>query len=241
MLGPLAIRSVIDVGCGRGHSTSYFKSAGAQVLCVEGSHDAVTQSLLPPEVIVEHDFSQGPWWPENTFDAMWCVEFLEHVGRQYMHNYLPIMKKSALLFVTSSPTGGWHHVEVHEDWWWIGRLSAVGFEYSKELTMMSRKQAENQAKTIEEAQHIRHRLLVFINPRVAAMKRHHHLFGGNGCHKRVVDNRDGGSPCKDADALPRDYESLLQCNRSLSNIAQSAPQGMRNTWDWALWQCDRNK
>jgi len=59
MLGPLAIKSVVDVGCGRGHSTSYFMKKGAKVLCVEGSHDAVTQSLLPADKIVEHDFSRG--------------------------------------------------------------------------------------------------------------------------------------------------------------------------------------
>ena len=59
MLGPLAIKSVVDVGCGRGHSTNYFLKKGAKVLCVEGSHDAVTQSLLPPNLIVEHDFSRG--------------------------------------------------------------------------------------------------------------------------------------------------------------------------------------
>ena len=50
MLGPLAIKSIVDVGCGRGHSTNFFMNSGAKVLCVEGSHDAVMQSLLPPEV-----------------------------------------------------------------------------------------------------------------------------------------------------------------------------------------------
>ena len=121
MLGPLAIRSVVDVGCGRGHSANHFKKNGAKILCVEGSHDAVTQSLLSPEDIVEHDFSRGPWWPDETFDAVWSVEFLEHVARPYMNNYLPIFHKSALLFVTSSAWGGWHHVEVHEEWWWRAR------------------------------------------------------------------------------------------------------------------------
>ena len=77
MMGPLAIKSVVDVGCGKGVSTNYFRKQGARVLCVEGSHDAVTQSLLPPELVVEHDFSRGPWWPEDTFDAVWSVEFLE--------------------------------------------------------------------------------------------------------------------------------------------------------------------
>ena len=58
MMGNLAIRSIVDVGCGKGVSTDYFKKLGADVLCVEGSHDAVLQSLLPSANIVEHDFSQ---------------------------------------------------------------------------------------------------------------------------------------------------------------------------------------
>jgi 2-polyprenyl-3-methyl-5-hydroxy-6-metoxy-1,4-benzoquinol methylase len=36
MMGPLAIKSVLDMGCGRGISTSYFLENGAKVLCVEG-------------------------------------------------------------------------------------------------------------------------------------------------------------------------------------------------------------
>ena len=118
MLGPLGIKSVIDVGCGKGISTKEFQNRGARVLCVEGSHDAVQQSLLSKELVVEHDFTRGPWWPSETYDAAWSVEFLEHVGRPYMLNYLPVFKKCALIFVTSSGFGGWHHVEVHEHYWW---------------------------------------------------------------------------------------------------------------------------
>ena len=69
MLGILGIRSVLDVGCGRGISTSYFLEKGARVLCLEGSHDAVLSSFLPLEKIVEHDFTRGPWWPKDTYDA----------------------------------------------------------------------------------------------------------------------------------------------------------------------------
>jgi hypothetical protein len=69
MLGILGIRSVLDIGCGRGISTSYFMEKGARVLCLEGSHDAVLSSFLPLEKIVEHDFTRGPWWPNDTYDA----------------------------------------------------------------------------------------------------------------------------------------------------------------------------
>ena len=71
MMGPLAVKSMIDVGCGKGGSKEYFYRHGARVMCVEGSHDAVTQSLLPLDKVVEHDFSRGPWWPDDTFDVAW--------------------------------------------------------------------------------------------------------------------------------------------------------------------------
>ncbi len=46
MKGPLGIRSVIDVGCGRGISTLYFLNNGADVMCIEGSHDAGVKTFV---------------------------------------------------------------------------------------------------------------------------------------------------------------------------------------------------
>ena len=44
MLQNLTVKSVFDVGCGKGVSTSWFAAHGAEVLCVEGSSDAVASS-----------------------------------------------------------------------------------------------------------------------------------------------------------------------------------------------------
>lgn len=109
MINYFGVKSLLDVGCGRGISTSWFALHGVDVLCVEGSHDAVTKTMLPdPKTqIVEHDFSRGPWWPPRTVDAVWSVEFLEHVGRNFHHNYIPAFRKAALIFVTHSNWGGW--------------------------------------------------------------------------------------------------------------------------------------
>jgi hypothetical protein len=111
MIEYFGIKSILDVGCGRGISTSWFHFHGVQVQCVEGSHDGVEQNILPNKAtqVVEHDFSRGPWWPEQTVDAVWCVEFLEHVGRNFHHNYLPAFRKAALLFVTHS---SWYVCEI---------------------------------------------------------------------------------------------------------------------------------
>lgn len=237
MLSQLAIKSLVDIGCGRGHSTNYFLKKGADVLCVEGSHDAVTTSLLPKNVVIEHDFSRGEWWPEKTYDAAWSVEFLEHVGRPYMQNYMPIFKKSALIFVTSSIWGGWHHVEVHQDWWWKGRFQSAGFIYSEDLTAIIRLQAKKRfekGQVTEDyaGQHIFYNMLVFINPKVASLPQHKHLFGGHGCFSGVYGNRNGGVGCAAPDNLPKEFQSLIDCTRS-------ADESKDEKWEEAEWTCSK--
>jgi hypothetical protein len=59
MLTEHGIKSLLDVGCGRGVSTSWFHMHGVDTQCVEGSHDAWEQSLVPNNIRIEHDFSRG--------------------------------------------------------------------------------------------------------------------------------------------------------------------------------------
>lgn len=178
LLGIIGIKSFLDVGCGRGISTSYFLNKGADVLCVEGSHEAISQSLLPPNKIVEHDYSLGPWWPSKTYDACWSVEFVEHVPRHYIRNYMSTFQQCALLFVSRSQWGGWSHVEIHQEWWWISRFRVHSFVFDRELTEIIRSHAEadkrasdktlskeNQVKN-QLGQHIRATMMVFVNPKV---------------------------------------------------------------------------
>eukprot|EP00804_Cyclotella_cryptica_P019508 CCRYP_006663-RA/>CCRYP_006663-RA protein AED:0.15 eAED:0.15 QI:286/1/1/1/0.66/0.5/4/493/463 len=219
------IKSVLDVGCGRGISTAWFITHGLEfVQCVEGSHDAVLQSIVPNATltatatavttttitttsrkksgekhtveyprVVEHDFSLGPWWPPRTVDAVWCVEFTEHVGRNYQPNYLPSFRSAALIFVTHSNWGGWHHVEVHDDEWWRVRWEAAGLVYSQSMTDEARAMAMQDSSRRDltrhmtedymyfVGQHLWLSLQVFINPMVASLPRHSHLFAEHGC------------------------------------------------------------
>ncbi|KAK1740218.1 hypothetical protein QTG54_009168 [Skeletonema marinoi] len=204
----IGVKSLLDVGCGIGISTSWFILHGLDyVHCVEGSHDAVEKSLLPglketghvPNNTIygltEHDFSRGPWWPERTVDVAWCVEFSEHVGRNFQHNYFTSFRKSALIFMTHSHWGGWHHVEVHQNEWWIERMGMMGFVYSDSLTQAMHKKAKmdtNRKDLIEDmktqgknsyhvGQHLAYTLQVFINPMVASLPQHAHLMTEIGC------------------------------------------------------------
>jgi hypothetical protein len=171
------------LGCGRGISTTWFHYQGVDVLCVEGSHDAVLQSFLPnPETqLVEHDFCRGPYWPLKTYDAAWSVEFLEHISRQYHFNYITTFRKAALIFVTSSQWGGSHHVEIHNDDWWIQKFESYGLRYSKALTDQVQQWAriEKTNRTDIDPQgnpfhagHILMSMKVFINPVVASLPQH---------------------------------------------------------------------
>ncbi len=65
LVSDFAIKSMIDVGCGRGTSAKHFLDRGVDVLCVEGSHDAIEHTNLPTDRIVQHDFSLGAWWPNG--------------------------------------------------------------------------------------------------------------------------------------------------------------------------------
>jgi SAM-dependent methyltransferase len=192
MISYFGVKSILDVGCGRGISTAWFDLHGVKAICVEGSHDAIEKTMIPnagPTKLIEHDFSRGPWWPSETVDAVWCVEFLEHVGRNFHKNFIPAFRKAALIFATHSHWGGWHHVEVHKNEWWLNKMESYGFRYSTTLTEMVRKIAhdEMQKKSFSptgkpyNAQHLYLTMQVFINPVVAVLPAHEHLFAEHGC------------------------------------------------------------
>jgi len=75
-------------------------------------------------------------------------------------------------------------------------------------------------------QYIEHNMMVFINPVVASLPDHDHLFAGEGCHASGQGNGDGnvdgGMPCvgEDADALPDRYNSLMRCYRDTKKSKQ---------------------
>lgn len=221
----LGVKSILDIGCGKGVSSSWFAYHGLEVLCAEGSHDAVTQSILPDPAtqVVEHDFSRGPWWPSKTYDAVWCVEFTEHVGRNFQQNYVTAFRKAAFIFVTHSGWGGWHHVEVHDDDWWQMRFESYGFVFSKILTDKARGVAGEEMRSgtpspVEgqnyNAQHLRINLQVFINPSVASLPEHQHLLAEHGCYggkndKGRIHIECGGENDKEKlTALPASYQPL---------------------------------
>ena len=77
-----------------------------------------------------------------------------------------------------------------------------------------------------------HAYQVFINPSVASLPLHAHLFGGHGCYRGATDNRDGGQACKGEHALPAALSALMDCQKP-SNITA---EDLRT-----FWTCKKQK
>jgi SAM-dependent methyltransferase len=126
----LGIRSVLDVGCGEGHSARFFQDAGCEVLGVEGCGSAIENSAIP-DAVVQHDFTRGPFVPPRRFDLAWSCEFLEHVEHRYVPNILAALAHAAkaILVTHAFPgqTDGHHHVNCRPGAYWIQRIEGLGF------------------------------------------------------------------------------------------------------------------
>ncbi|GKY94812.1 hypothetical protein MPSEU_000446400 [Mayamaea pseudoterrestris] len=201
MIQSLGVKSVLDVGCGRGWSTSWFLYHGVGALCVEGSHDAVSQNAVSSSKrIVEHDFTLGAWWPNRTYDVAWVTEFVQQVSLHHSSNYIPALSKAAMLFVSTPLDTGWHHVEIHSTDWWIQRFERFGWKYDSDLTKRARDKALVEAYRkpapdgkMYNAVILASTLMVFHNPEVARLPQHAHLFPEPGCFKSKTGNGYNGS------------------------------------------------
>jgi len=121
-------------------------------------------------------------------------------------------------------------VEVHDDDWWRLRWEAAGFIYSESLTKSVRsiamKDQNRKDLTLDMkeghlyfvGQHIYLNMQVFINPMVASLPEHAHLFAEHGCFggKDPVTKKQIHVDCTDQNAkgeiltpLPESFKPLV--------------------------------
>ena len=140
MVKELGIQSVLDVGCGEGHSTRFFQELGCDVLGVDGCEQAVADSVIPGFTVL-HDFARGPFRPEKSYDLIWSCEFLEHVERQYVPNILNTFAVARTILLTHAFPGqrGHHHVNCRPSSYWIGLLEKAGFDCNVAMSLKARR------------------------------------------------------------------------------------------------------
>ena len=128
VIDDLQIKSVLDIGCGMGISTKFFKDNGCSVRGIEG-HPYPLQNSLVKEDITHHDYTTGVSNLKGTFDLGWSCEFVEHVREEYSDYFLQDFAKCKYILMTYATPGqgGHHHVNCQPKEYWIDRLKSYGF------------------------------------------------------------------------------------------------------------------
>jgi len=136
------IKSIIDVGCGSGHVTNYFKEKGKICTGVDGSPRAIkyARNKFKNIEFIEHDFAKGKNNIVISHDIAISIEFLEHVEEKYQENYMNIFEKSKKCYVTFAPEGqpGYHHVNCRNQEYWINVFDKYNFDFCEEETDLVR-------------------------------------------------------------------------------------------------------
>jgi cyclopropane fatty-acyl-phospholipid synthase-like methyltransferase len=133
------IKSVIDVGCGEGHSTKYFIEKGMDALGIEGGENAINNSPVKDNLIL-HDYTKSPYVLNKKYDAIWSCEFVEHVEEKYIENFLSTFDCADNIFMTHAVPGqeGYHHVNCQKSEYWIKKIENRGFLYDSEKSIFLR-------------------------------------------------------------------------------------------------------
>jgi len=157
------IKSVIDIGCGYAQSLSYFISKGLTGIGVEGWEYAVQHSKVP-ESIIMHDYTLGKYIPEKEFDLGWSAEFVEHVDKEYIDNFMATFKKCKYVAMTHAfpRQRGFHHVNCQKSIYWIEIFKNNGFIYLENDSLGLRNLLNNSDGTpMEKGGFVRRGLMVF--------------------------------------------------------------------------------
>ena len=135
LISKYAITSVVDVGCGLGYSTKYFLDQGLKVIGIEGFRPAIEGNQCPREILIEHDYTQGPLVVDPV-DLAWSAEFVEHVEAQYRDNFLATLACARYVCMTHAlpGQGGHHHVNEQPTEYWVRELARYGYRYEPEET-----------------------------------------------------------------------------------------------------------
>jgi SAM-dependent methyltransferase len=132
-------KTLLDVGCGEGHSTKYFHDRGLKVLGLDGMPEAVRDARVPGKVLL-HDFCSGGYVTSERFDLLWSCEFLEHIEERYLPGVLATFQLARTLAVTHALPGqpGYHHVNCQTNAYWIEMLEGIGFRCDVHATIRAR-------------------------------------------------------------------------------------------------------
>jgi hypothetical protein len=119
IIDKFGIKSVLDVGGGRGWAAKWFTEQGLETTSIEGLEDNVVNAVYPS---ILHDLTTGPF--NKSVDFVNCIEVVEHIEEKFLDNLLTTLCQGKYLLMTHAVPGqkGWHHVNCQPSDYWINHL-----------------------------------------------------------------------------------------------------------------------
>lgn len=132
-----------DVGCAEGHAIKHMLERGCDAWGIDGCSDALETAVVPQDRIIIHDYSNSVLSTELDVpcpNIVYSCEFVEHVERKYMENFLKTFDLARVVCFTHAFEGqpGHHHVNCQSPKFWITVMEKRGFHWDEEASMNSR-------------------------------------------------------------------------------------------------------
>lgn len=120
-----ALRSVLDLGSGRGYAARWFQRSGLDVLAVDGLRENCEKAIHPT---LQVDLTRGSVYCR--VDLVHCQEVVEHIHADHLENLLASLTCGRYIVMTHAlpGQGGHHHVNEQPTEYWIQHLQRHGCE-----------------------------------------------------------------------------------------------------------------
>jgi SAM-dependent methyltransferase len=127
----LPVRSVLDLGCGRGVWLSIWQQHGAQdIQGVDGPYIDPERLHIPKAQFLARDLAQ-PLRLGREFDLVESLEVAEHIPEQASEQFVDSLTQHGKLILFSAATpgqGGENHINEQPPEYWQAKFAARGYE-----------------------------------------------------------------------------------------------------------------
>ena len=120
----------MDFGCALGHLVSAMRSLNRESYGIDASQYAIDNAVPRARRYVKQcNVLDYPNLDGRKFDAVTCIEMIEHIEQQYENEVLDILCDTApiIFFSSANDPDDPTHVNVHEQSYWKGKFLERGF------------------------------------------------------------------------------------------------------------------